>query len=58
MSLGVDAILEFSADGVVIMDGSHTIITFNRALVALSGIQSLRASELEVKSLQEWDKSR
>ncbi len=36
----LDAILEFSADGVVIMDGIHNISTFNRALVTLSGIES------------------
>jgi len=39
----LDAILEFSADGVIIMDGNHTITTFNRALVALSGIAAADA---------------
>ncbi|MBC8145043.1 MAG: ATP-grasp domain-containing protein, partial [bacterium] len=34
------------------------ITTASAAAAALSGIQSLRASELQVQSLQEWDKSR
>ncbi|MCL4505079.1 MAG: ATP-binding protein [Chloroflexi bacterium] len=34
----LDAILEFSADGVVIMDAAHRIAMFNRALANLTGI--------------------
>ncbi|MGQ9814113.1 MAG: ATP-binding protein [Candidatus Roseilinea sp.] len=34
----LDAILEFSGDGVAIMDSAHVIGTFNRALSKLSGI--------------------
>ena len=34
----LDAILEFSAEGVVIMDAGHHIVTFNRALAMLTGI--------------------
>lgn len=35
----LDAILEFSADGVVIMDATHRIDMFNRALATLTGIE-------------------
>ena len=34
----LDAILEYSADGVLIMDGAHRITTFNQTLVNLSGL--------------------
>jgi PAS domain S-box-containing protein len=34
----LDAILEFSADGVVIMDAIHRIVMFNRSLATLTGI--------------------
>lgn len=34
----LDAILEFSADGVMIMDAGHRIGTFNRKLIELTGI--------------------
>ena len=33
----VDAILEHSADGVLILDSAHRIVVFNRALVRLTG---------------------
>jgi PAS domain S-box-containing protein len=33
------AILEFSADGVVIMDAAHRVVMFNRALATQTGIQ-------------------
>lgn len=33
----LDAILEYSADGVLILDSAHRIVVFNRALVQLSG---------------------
>lgn len=39
----LDAILEFSADGVVIMDGSHRIKVFNRAMSNLIGIPAAEA---------------
>lgn len=35
----LDAILEYSADGVVIIDGAHYITTFNRAMTKLTGIE-------------------
>jgi PAS domain S-box-containing protein len=35
----LDAILEFSADGVVIMNAAHHIVMFNRALANLTGIE-------------------
>jgi PAS domain S-box-containing protein len=34
----LDAILEFSADGVVIMDAAHRIVMFNHALASLTGL--------------------
>ncbi|MBX7212437.1 MAG: PAS domain S-box protein [Thermoflexales bacterium] len=34
----LDAILESTADGVAIMDGSHRVVLWNRALAALSGV--------------------
>ncbi len=37
------AILEFSADGVVIMDGAHRIQTFNRAMSNLIGVPANEA---------------
>jgi PAS domain S-box-containing protein len=39
----LDAILEYSADGVLIMDGAHRITTFNRALASLSGLNAADA---------------
>ena len=33
----LDAILEYSADGVLILDSAHRIVVFNRALTRLSG---------------------
>jgi len=39
----LDAILEFSGDGVAIMDGAHVIGTFNRALSRMTGIASQEA---------------
>ena len=36
----LNAILEYSADGVIIMDGAHHITTFNRSLAALSGLKA------------------
>jgi PAS domain S-box-containing protein len=33
----LDAILEYSADGVLILDAAHRIVVFNRALAQLSG---------------------
>lgn len=39
----LDAILEFSADGVVIMDGAHRIQTFNRAMSNLIGVPAAEA---------------
>jgi len=46
----LDAILEYSADGVIIMDGAHHITTFNRSLAALSG---LSATEVLGKKFEE-----
>ncbi len=37
---GLDAILEFSADGVVIMDGAHHIQTFNHTISMLLGVSA------------------
>lgn len=39
----LDAVLEFSADGVIIMDAAHRIMTFNRALVQMTGIDAAEA---------------
>jgi len=39
----LDAILEFSADGVVIMDGAHRIQTFNRTISNLTGVSAEEA---------------
>lgn len=39
----LDAVLEFSADGVVIMDAAHRIMTFNHALVQMTGIAAADA---------------
>lgn len=39
----LDAILEFSADGVVIMDGAHRIQMFNRAMSNLIGVPAAEA---------------
>lgn len=39
----LDAILEFSADGIVIMDGAHRIQMFNRAMSNLIGVPASEA---------------
>jgi PAS domain S-box-containing protein len=39
----LDAILEFSADGVTIMDAAHRISTFNRKLIELTGVDAAAA---------------
>ncbi|MCX6018915.1 MAG: ATP-binding protein [Chloroflexi bacterium] len=39
----LDAILEFSADGVAIMDVAHRIVTFNRKLIELTGVNAADA---------------
>jgi len=39
----LDAILEYSADGVLILDSGHRIVVFNRALAQLSGWSALEA---------------
>jgi len=39
----LDAILEFSADGVVIMDATHRIVMFNHALSNLTGVSQAGA---------------
>jgi PAS domain S-box-containing protein len=39
----LDAILEYSADGVLILDSGHRIVVFNRALARLSGWSAAEA---------------
>ncbi len=39
----LDAILEFSADGVVIMDAAHTILMFNRLMSRMIGVPAEEA---------------
>ncbi len=39
----LDAILEFSADGVTIIDSAHHIVMFNRALAAMTGVKPAEA---------------
>ncbi len=39
----LDAILEYSADGVMILDSAHRIVVFNRALAQLSGWSAAEA---------------
>jgi len=39
----LDAILEYGADGVLILDSGHRIVVFNRALVQLSGWSAAEA---------------
>ncbi len=39
----LDAILEYSADGVLILDSAHHIVVFNRALAQLSGWSAAEA---------------
>jgi K+-sensing histidine kinase KdpD len=46
----LDAILEFSADGVVIMDGAHTIQVFNRTM---SNLLDIKADDALGKKFEE-----
>ncbi len=39
----LDAILEYSADGVLLLDSGHRIVVFNRALAQLSGWSAVEA---------------
>jgi len=51
----LDAILEASADGVLILDAAHRITVFNRALARMTGLsaaQALRALHDDVVQLQ------
>jgi signal transduction histidine kinase len=50
----LDAIIEYSADGVMILDASHRIQVFNRALAALTGWTAADAVGREHEEVIRW----
>jgi len=50
----LDAILEYSADGVLILDSGHRIVVFNRALAQLSGWSAADASGRHHDEVIRW----
>jgi len=50
----LDAILEYSADGVLILDSGHRIVVFNRALAQLSGWSAAEALDRYHSEVIRW----
>jgi PAS domain S-box-containing protein len=50
----LDAILEYSADGVMILDPAHRIVVFNRALAQLSGWAAAEALDRDHNEVIRW----
>lgn len=50
----LDAILEYSADGVLILDAGHRIVVFNRALAQLSGWSAADALGRQHDEVVRW----
>ncbi|MCK5600237.1 PAS domain S-box protein, partial [Candidatus Pacearchaeota archaeon] len=50
----LDAILEYSADGVLILDSGHRVVVFNRALAQLSGWSAAEALDRYHSEVIRW----